>query len=145
MKVFTDLLKVGIGFERLFFFMLISLVLIHIVSCLWIMIPQLSMEGDNPVFHDSWLEQFQDLHHSSTDVYATSFYWTVTTITTVGYGEINGNTTLERLFCSIVMIIGVISFSFVNGSLASILSNYDTQHASIQERVAILNKLYKEY
>jgi hypothetical protein len=43
-KLFSDLLKIGSGFERLFFFLLISLVMIHIVGCLWIMIP--SFAGD---------------------------------------------------------------------------------------------------
>ena len=42
-----------------------------------------------------------------------------------------------------MMIIGVISFSFANGSLASILANYDEQNAELQEKVNILNKVYK--
>ena len=62
-----------------------------------------------------------DLEYSETQLYTVSFYWTVTTITTVGYGDIQGENTLERIFCSIIMIVGVMSFSFANGSLASIL------------------------
>ena len=48
-------------------------------------------------------------------------YWTVQTITTVGYGDIGGSNNLERLFCSLAMLVGVIAFSFANGSLASII------------------------
>jgi len=55
----------------------------------------------------------------------TSFYWTVTTITTVGYGDISGTNNIERIYCSIMMLVGVIAFSFANGSLASIIQNYD--------------------
>ena len=54
-------------------------------------------------------------------MYIVSFYFTVTTITTVGYGDIKGHTTIERVFCTITMILGVVSFSFASGSLASIL------------------------
>ena len=50
-----------------------------------------------------------------------AFWWTIVTITTVGYGDIAAHTTVERIFCFILMIIGVISFSFASGSLASIL------------------------
>ena len=59
------------------------------------------------------------------DLYAMSFYWTITTITTVGYGDINGTNTTEFIFCSIMMVIGVVGFSFANGSLASIITNFD--------------------
>lgn len=52
-------------------------------------------------------------------VYLTSFYFTVTTITTVGYGDISGATKSEKIFCILIMVIGVIAFSFASGSLAS--------------------------
>ena len=56
-----------------------------------------------------------------------SFYWTITTITTVGYGDISAVNIVERIFCSCLMVIGVISFSFANGSLSSILMTYDSK------------------
>lgn len=55
-------------------------------------------------------------------LYCLSFYWTITTITTVGYGDIEGTNDIERLFCSIIMIVGVILFSLANGALASIIT-----------------------
>lgn len=50
-----------------------------------------------------------------------SIYLTVSTITTVGYGDISGTNNLERMYFSFVMLVGVIAFSFANGSLASII------------------------
>ena len=78
-------------------------------------------------------------------MYIISFYWTITTITTVGYGDISGSNIYEMMFCSIIMIVGVISFSFANGALASIMSNYDNHNANFQEKLTILNKCHKEY
>ena len=43
------------------------------------------------------------------------------------------------------MIVGVISFSFANGSLASIMQNYDQTNAVYQEKIVILNRIYKDY
>lgn len=43
------------------------------------------------------------------------------------------------------MIIGVVAFSVLSGSLANILQNYDVSNAQFQEKVMILNRLYKDY
>lgn len=49
----------------------------------------------------------------------------MTTIVTVGYGDITAESTGERLIAILLMIIGVISFSFATGALSSIIANYD--------------------
>lgn len=72
-----------------------------------------------------------------------AFYWTITTITTVGYGDIEGTNDLERIFCSIIMIIGVILFSFANGALASIADTDDASSGG--EKLEIINKAHKNF
>ena len=127
MKIITDLLKVGPGFERLFFFALISMILCHIFSCLWIMLPQFitQQEDDSLFYKDSWIEEFIVQELTNMELYWTSFYFTISTITTVGYGDIHGISAGEKMFNAVIMVIGVFAFSFANGSLASIMSNYD--------------------
>jgi uncharacterized membrane protein YjgN (DUF898 family) len=56
-----------------------------------------------------------------------------------------GANSTEWVFCSIMMIVGVISFSFANGTLASILQNYDEQNAEFMEKINLLNRIYKKY
>ena len=125
----------SIGFERLFFFLLMFLILVHIVTCIWIMQAHFfKLEDDNvkngELYSETWMQPFvTDRIIDGVNIYFTSFYWCITTITTVGYGDISGTSAFERVFCSLVMIIGVVSFSFVNGAIASILSNYDVQNA----------------
>jgi hypothetical protein len=41
MRYLQNLLQVGLGFERLFFFFLISMIIMHIVTCLWIIVAAL--------------------------------------------------------------------------------------------------------
>jgi len=75
------------------------------------------------------LSDFQSKDLTDSELYAISFYWTITTITTVGYGDISATNYAEYWFSSILMIIGVISFSLANGSLSLILSQIDTKDA----------------
>ena len=69
------------------------------------------------------MDTFNDV--SQGELYLTSMYYTITTMTAVGYGDINGGSALERAVSIIIMLVGVIAFSFATGSLTSILSNYD--------------------
>lgn len=45
------------GFERLMFFMVMSVIFLHIISCMWVIVPQLTNDSDKG-FTDTWLEQF---------------------------------------------------------------------------------------
>ena len=66
-------------------------------------------------------------------------------MTTVGYGDISGDNNLERIVSIVIMLVGVISFSFGTGSLSSIMQNYDQANSKLQERITVLNRIYKEY
>lgn len=65
----------------------------------------------------------------------------MTTIATVGYGDISAETTEERIFCIGLMIIGVIAFTFISGALSSILSNYDSSQAALQQKLLYFRQL----
>lgn len=144
-RIFADILKVGPGFERLYFFVLIFFMIAHFITCLWIMFPQFMVSDDEAnQGSGTWVESFYEEGYTSGQLYATSFYWTITTITTVGYGDIHGVNPNEKLFCSVIMIIGVISFSFVSGSLASIMTNIDKSNAAQQSKTQKLEQIYKE-
>ena len=59
------------------------------------------------------------------DLYTVSLYWVVQTIATVGYGDVALVNTNERCFALIIMIIGVLAFSFASGALTSLLMDMD--------------------
>lgn len=75
----------------------------------------------------TWIysKSFGDLDDA--DLYVTSFYFTVTTILTVGYGDICAQNMAERLYCVVLMLIGVLSFSFATGALSSIIQSMDSR------------------
>ena len=68
------------------------LILCHIVSCLWILVATFDGVDNN---EGSWMD-LKDLNGvPGKELYLFSFYFTVTTITTVGYGDISAYTPVE--------------------------------------------------
>ena len=91
------------------------------------------------------MREFGYLYLKKKDLYIVSMYYTVTTITTVGYGDISATDSNERLLAILIMIVGVISFSFATGTLTSLISNVDSKQAAIRHKVKILKKLKHDY
>ena len=133
------MVQLGLGFERLAFLTLAFLMVTHIVACLWVFFASFADDYEN-----TWMEGgLSDM--STGNQYLVSFYWTVTTITTVGYGDISIKTNGEKVCCIFLMIFGVVSFGLLSGSLTNILQNYDVSNAKFQEKVVTLNNIYKDY
>ena len=88
LKYLNNVMKLGQGFERLFFFLLIFFMMCHLLACLWVLIASFSDEDAN-----KWVDSFPD--HKESDLYLVAFYWTITTLSTVGYGDIGANNGLE--------------------------------------------------
>ena len=63
--------------------------------------------------------------------YIVCMYFTITTMTTVGYGDYSATTTVERVFVIFLMIFGVVAFTFISGALSSIITNFDQSSASL--------------
>jgi voltage-gated potassium channel Kch len=78
---------------------------------------------------DNWIYYKGLVDVPNYSLYITSFYFTVTTLVTVGYGDITAVSPQEKLMCIMMMILGVICFSFVTGSLSSIITSYDSKEA----------------
>lgn len=66
-------------------------------------------------------------------------------MTTIGYGDIIVRAPVEQIFCIIMLLVGVIGFSFAIGSLSSILSSLDAKAAKLKEKLQILNEIQVEY
>ena len=65
------------------------------------------------------------IYGDHTTKYSIAIYFTLQTITTVGFGDEALVNNYERIFSFTMMIAGVILFSAVNGSLIAILTNID--------------------
>jgi hypothetical protein len=69
----------------------------------------------------------------------------VTTITTVGFGDIYAISTEERIMGCIFKLFGVLMFSITSGFLTQIIMSDDANKAKINEKLTILDRLKNKY
>jgi voltage-gated potassium channel len=79
-----------------------------------------------------------DPARSSLSNYLDALYWTGTTLTTVGYGDVVPNTDLEKIYSLLTMVAGLGFFGYLVGLLASIWSSRDPGRALFARNVGRL-------
>lgn len=75
------------------------------------------------------------IDESKLTLYLVSYYWAFTILTTVGFGDITAQTNTEMLICIIWMVFGIGVYSFLVGTLTSVLSTIDSKNIILTERV----------
>lgn len=88
------------------------MIVVHSIASAWIRIGY-EVEGSWKDVHG----QNEDYKDSRTNIYIAALYWTVTTLTTVGYGDFKGYTWEEYLFLIMVEFIGLGFFAFFMGEI----------------------------
>jgi hypothetical protein len=139
-KFFLEKLKVNANIERLIYFILSFLLLNHLSACIWFFVAKLQ-----DLAPDCWVTRLGYIDSTNFEIYVISFYWTLTTVTTVGYGDVNAGTTVERAYNLVIMSFGVLMYSFAIGSLSSIVSTLDAKTAEMNQKLQILSSIKKEF
>lgn len=75
--------------------------------------------------------------------YIRSVYWTVTTLTTIGYGDITPVTNAQTMFVIIIEIMGAGMYGFIIGNIANLIANIDIAKAQYKEKLEKINTFMK--
>ena len=82
---------------------------------------------------------------SPANQYLTSFYFMITTFSTVGYGDMSANNAYEKIFCILIMCIGVTAFAMGTSTLTNVLQTYNQEDKHLQEKIGMLDQIHKDY
>ncbi|MCB1146198.1 MAG: cyclic nucleotide-binding domain-containing protein, partial [Leptospiraceae bacterium] len=85
----------------------------------------------------------QDASLTSFENYLRAFYWTVTTLTTIGYGDITPQNNIEIIYTIAIMITGAGFYGFFVGNLASILANIDEAKSNFRWKLESVESFMK--
>lgn len=122
-------------FLRLVFMLVI---MAHWIACAWIFVGNIN---DSSV--SNWLKA-SDLQDSSNSViYITSLYWSLTTITSVGYGEIHAYNLTETYFVLVSMVVSSVIFAYLLGSITAFFVQQSASESLHREQVMGLSHFMK--
>ncbi|CAD8125762.1 unnamed protein product [Paramecium sonneborni] len=118
--------------------LLITVVLLaHCFACVWIGIGQHSMD-------QNWIEQrgLQDSHWIQ--IYLFGLYFAITTMTTVGYGDITPINSYEVLVSICLTLFSSCIFAYVFNTITSILKDLDADKSKVKHDLEILSHYMKK-
>jgi len=97
----------------------------HVVSCGWILLTETPAGMPNY------------------ERYTLAFYWTITTITTIGYGDITPAGLRQTLYVIFVEILGAGMYGLVIGNIANLIANIDVAKTQYKEKPDRINTFLK--
>ena len=131
------------GAAILFLLMCMFMLVAHWLACIWYMIgltqrPSLEAEGRSAV---GWLDnlatdierQYSEIRHpleektlfyggpSKGEIYITALYFTFSSLTSVGFGNVSPNTDNEKVFSIVIMMVGSLLYAMIFGNVSAII------------------------
>ena len=112
----------------------------HICSCLFYFISRLFNNNEK-----TWVYHLNYNDRSNVDLYYISLYWTLTTVTTVGYGNVYAWNSIEKIYSVFVICLGIVIYSYWIGTLSGIIANLKKKRDELNEKLDYLEDIYRNY
>ena len=137
---FFELISDNYNFEKtvtILIYTCIYLGILHCFVCIHIFI------GKNS--YSNWLIFTQSENDSFYIIYIKSLYFIMTTLTTIGYGDIICQSFIERIFQIIILAIGSIFYPYVISSVGNFIEKDSYSKMIHSNKLSMLEKIRKDY
>ena len=62
-----------------------------------------------------------------------AMYFSLTSLSTIGFGDFHPRANSERMFCAIILVLGVMIFSYIMGNFIAMIESYKVLNADLGE------------
>eukprot|EP00929_Paragymnodinium_shiwhaense_P076770 TRINITY_DN3951_c0_g1_i8.p1 TRINITY_DN3951_c0_g1~~TRINITY_DN3951_c0_g1_i8.p1 ORF type:complete len:778 (+),score=112.28 TRINITY_DN3951_c0_g1_i8:130-2463(+) len=115
-----------------------NLVLLGVLICHW-------LACGMAIADRGWLQNYQDVNESLLRVYLAALYWSMTTMTTVGYGDIVPTADSERGFSIFAMVVGGAFYGYLVGTITDVVASVDLNNQKYKERMSLVFAFVDHY
>lgn len=84
-----------------------------------------------------------DVLHSIYEQYIISFYWSMTSLVGVGYGDVQTTNSAEELFSTVTMILGCVYYSYVLGGICVLIEAADAERGFFYSRLSHVQSFFQ--
>ena len=110
---------------------------LHIVACIFIFI------GKND--YPNWIVNFNHNNKSFKKLYLIAIYYTITTLTTVGYGDISCISSNEKIFGLFMEVIGICAYSWALTEISNYIKVLNEKNEELSNKIQILDDIKLNY
>jgi len=137
LEVFIESNKFWIFFTGLARVLLLIFGITHWAACAWYGLGDSTVASpDSTPWTDVYLSDGDDKFQR----YISALYFTLTTMTTVGYGDMSAQNHEERVFVLFLLLIASIFFAGLMGVLTDLISNFNSETNARNEQKAVLSR-----
>lgn len=109
---------------------------VHCAACIFYLVAEI--DGIN----NSWIAQYVHAGFPSTHLYVVSIYFVLTTIFTIGLGDVHPVTTAERIICIFFEMMGVLFNGFIISKMVTLIR--DPQKANFSKQATTVHAFLTE-
>ncbi|CAB3242043.1 unnamed protein product [Arctia plantaginis] len=121
--------------------MLSFTLLAHWLACIWFIIADKEIEiHKDEVWDLGWINALAERlkvpipNISHSESYVTALYFTCSSLTSVGFGNVSANTLAEKIFSIITMLIGALMHAVVFGNVTAIIQRMYSRRSMYQSK-----------
>lgn len=133
-------LHVKCGHWRLLTLSFSVILISHWFACLFYFFGTVP-DSTNTAFFTSWTGVEEKVPSSTYGRYILSLYFSIYTITTIGYGDVVPGTTFERTYVNVIMVLGAACFAYVISQVSNIFGELNENFALRRRMMDMLTDL----
>ena len=120
--------------------------LAHILGSIWFLLAYVRVNEDGSTFgRQVWIAGFVENVRTEdfSSLYTLCIYFALTSLTTVGYGDITAVNNLERGFVCALLLLAALSSALVFGNVAVLIQEFDRSQSRYQSRISAVTEFFK--